>query len=118
MWKKIFDTGYEVSSEGDIKKPNGKLIRFRSNGYREFDLGFVHQIVAYFFLEHPNAEKLGRYSFVGYQVHHKDRNPWNNSVDNLIYLSEEEHKKIHASRKKEEPKISKRELFNMIYKNI
>lgn len=116
-WKNIFESGYAVSNEGDIRKPNGKLIRFRSSGYRTCDLGMVHQIVAYFFLPHPNAKQTGRFCFEGYEVHHKDRNPWNNSVDNLIYLTEEEHKAVHKKRKIKIEK-SKREIFNELFINI
>jgi hypothetical protein len=32
---------------------------------------------------------------VGYHIHHKDGNPYNNSIDNLECLSAEEHMKIH-----------------------
>lgn len=33
----------------------------------------------------------------GYHIHHIDRNPYNNSIENLVCLSPEEHSKIHES---------------------
>lgn len=111
-WKDIFDTGWKVSNEGDIMRPNGKLVRFRSKKHLKCEIGFVHQIVAYFFLEHPNAEQTGRFTFEGYHVHHKDKCPWNNSANNLIYLTIEEHKQVHSKRKELIDTKSKREIFS------
>ena len=95
-WKKVEGTGYMISDEGSVLKPNGKILRFRGTSYRRVPkLGFVHCLVAYHFLEHPISDKYGRWSFVGYEVHHKDRNPSNNRAGNLVYLTKEEHRKLH-----------------------
>lgn len=34
----------------------------------------------------------------GYDVHHLDENPWNNSFSNLVYLTHIEHQKLHKGK--------------------
>ena len=53
----------------------------------------LHQLVAECFLKLPDNSN-------SYEVHHKDFNPYNNNVSNLIYLTPEEHRKIHAEHDK------------------
>ncbi len=47
----------------------------------------VHQIMANTFFGYK----------LGYDVHHKDENPLNNSLSNLVYLTHSEHTKLHST---------------------
>ncbi len=43
------------------------------------------------------CEKLGWTELPkGYEVHHKDGNKLNNSLDNLVVLTKSEHSRIHS----------------------
>lgn len=53
----------------------------------------VHRLVALCFLPNPARPD--------YQIHHKDFNPANNDLSNLVYLSPSEHRKLHSERNKE-----------------
>lgn len=54
----------------------------------------IHQLVAECFLINPApTEKT--------QIHHKDFNPLNNKVSNLVYVTPIEHRQIHAKHDKE-----------------
>ena len=58
------------------------------NGILEYKT--IHQLVAKAFIPNPN----------GYtDVHHKDHNPSNNRVENLQWISKEDHYKEHSDRK-------------------
>lgn len=48
----------------------------------------VHQLVAQTFVTNPNEYNV---------VHHKDHNPANNCVDNLEWISKDEHNEMHQS---------------------
>lgn len=107
IWADIKNTRgqYKVSNKGRIKKYaigeyEVKLVPQRiKDGYYIVDLyntdrsegktQRVHKLVAETFLENPNFEEDK------YHVHHKDRNRKNNCVDNLIYMTESEHMKLH-----------------------
>lgn len=110
-WKEILDTNWKVSSEGNIMKPDGKIIHFRSRGYRECELGKVHRIVAYYFCN-PPTEANERWVCPGYEVHHKNRQPWDNRASNLEYLTYEEHNEVHKhkQRRNDNPGEVDREL--------
>ena len=97
-WKNIRETGYKVSNDGDIMKPNGEVIKFRSKTYRKCDVGFVHRIVAYYFCN-PPSEANDKFVCEGYEVHHKDLDPSNNKAENLVYLTYQEHKEAHKVKK-------------------
>lgn len=107
-WKDIKDTGWKVSSDGDIMKPNGKTINFKSKGYRRCELGYVHLIVAYYFCN-PPANVSKSWICEGYEVHHKDKDPSNNKSTNLVYLTHKEHHNIHKE-KVVRPKSNKYEI--------
>lgn len=113
-WKKIKD-GWEVSSEGNIKKPDGNIIKFRSRGYRRCDLGLVHRIVAYYFCNPPGPVNEA-WVCEGYEVHHKNKHPWDNRAENLIYLTHQEHREIHKGRRetKEYQGIDKRLILDFL----
>lgn len=102
-WKKIVEnTNYEVSSLGRIRGPKGirKLaekrdgrlaVIVRVNGKAKELL--IHRLVAEAFLEKPELEEA-------LEVHHIDKNCKNNSVDNLMWVTKEQHKKFHPRIKK------------------
>ena len=52
---------------------------------------FVHCIIAHTFYGYKP----------GYDIHHLDENKFNNSLSNLVYLTSEEHRRLH---KKGKPK--------------
>lgn len=66
-----------------------------SNGHLRAELHYnskrerllVHQLVAKVFIPNPNNYTV---------VHHIDHNPQNNVVENLIWMSDEEHRAMHA----------------------
>lgn len=49
---------------------------------------FIHEAIFVLFHDRPIAE--------GKEIHHKDGNPANNAIDNLIELTPTQHKRIHA----------------------
>lgn len=65
-------------------------VRLSKNGKIEKHK-LVHHIVAEAFIPNPN-----RYTV----VHHKDHNPMNNCVENLMWISEGEHKGLHISERR------------------
>lgn len=102
QWKFINDTNnqYMISNKGRVKsfkKVNAILMKPYLNqyGYERVDLKqhgsrkskLVHRLVAQYFL--PMPERLGM------QLHHKDFNKHNNSVENLIWLTPYDHKQFH-----------------------
>lgn len=102
-WKKIVEnSNYEVSSLGRVKGPKGirKLaekkdgrlaVLVRINGkLKELS---IHRLVAEAFLEKPELEET-------LEVHHIDKNCKNNCVDNLMWVTKEQHKKFHPKTKK------------------
>ena len=48
----------------------------------------------------------------GYHIHHKDKNKFNNNIDNLIMLSASEHEKLHESLRTEEEKTIRKNNLN------
>lgn len=119
IWKDVKDTGWKVSNMGNMMKPSGRIVKFRSKGYRKCAVGMVHRIVAYYFCN-PPAEVNERWVCKGYEVHHKNKNPYDNRAENLVYLTHEEHKKLHNNNRKhskgETTEITKKDLA-MLYLN-
>lgn len=52
---------------------------------------FVHRVVALAFIENAENKPI---------IHHIDHNRLNNRADNLMWVTAEEHKKLHAKEKK------------------
>lgn len=108
-WRDI--TGYEglyqVSSYGRVKSLERMVHRPQKGDYLKKErlikgwmkpdrhiavelcgkVFYLHQLVAQAFIPNPNNHDV---------VHHLDHNPQNNMVDNLVWMSDEEHKKLHA----------------------
>lgn len=55
---------------------------------------FLHQLVAQLFIPNPNNYTV---------VHHIDHNPENNRVENLEWISDEEHRSMHAIEQNSKP---------------
>lgn len=92
---RISSLGYVMNSKGQIKssrdndkKRNDKhqKIDLYMNGVRQ--TVFLHRLVAEAFI--PNPDNLP-------VVHHIDGNPLNNRVDNLMWMSVEDHVKLHEN---------------------
>ena len=93
---------YKVSNYGRVKDSEGNIL----NQIDSPELGkgwlvlekypsvFVYHLVAEAWLEYP---KEG----TGWQVHHIDNDGYNNRIDNLIYVSDTTHSRIHHPKSKE-----------------
>jgi hypothetical protein len=95
---------YFVSSEGEVYDIDGIEQSLRLHrGYVYFKRRTVHRLVAKAYCEEWFDEC---------EVHHVDRNKFNNNASNLVCISKLEHKKIHANDMemalKEEPRKPKR----------
>ena len=114
IWKDIEgkEGKFQVSNKGRIKsleriviRSNGRLFHVREKilkpvvgnecGHLQVDLGnsrvhemkHIHKIVAKAFIPNQNGYTV---------VHHIDHNPTNNCVENLVWMSDEEHKRLHG----------------------
>ncbi len=102
IWEEIPNTqgNYYISNCGRLKSyckynafimkltvtpKNYKRVQIVINGIAKNE--YVHRLVASCFLEPPKS--------IDYQLHHIDGNGLNNKASNLIWLSVEEHYKIH-----------------------
>lgn len=110
-WKEIENTNgyYFISNYGRCKsKKNYKSIILKEyitnknypkvtivqNGERKCKL--ISNLVGESFLLNDGMLK------VGYELHHIDKNPLNNNVNNLVYLSKYEHRKLHKELREQE----------------
>ena len=118
QWKEIPQTNglYYASNKGRIKSyvkyqaiilepfPNstGYLrVTLKIDGKRK-DI-FVHKIIADLFIQ----DKPTIQNTIKYELHHIDHNRYNNNVNNLIYLTQEEHKKIHIEYNRKQKQLEK-----------
>lgn len=112
IWKNIngYEGLYQVSNEGRVKslertvvykdgrkkviKPNFLMPHKNTNGHLDFRLSkngvttshLAHHIVAEAFIPNPNNYDV---------VHHIDHDKHNNKVENLKWMSGEEHRGLH-----------------------
>lgn len=77
---KVYHDGYELA-----RTMRGKYLRvsFKGHSYT------IHRLVASCYIQDLKRKDKK------YHVHHKDENPLNNSIDNLVILTEQEHQKLH-----------------------
>lgn len=108
VWKPVigYEGRYEVSNFGRVKSLNyhrehtEKIMKPTklSNNYMQVDLckngeierNSVHVLVAKAFIPNPNNYTV---------VHHIDHNPQNNCVDNLEWMDEDTHRRVHGKKK-------------------
>lgn len=109
IWKDVigYEGLYQVSNLGNVRSLNyrGKKIvnvlkqDISSEWHHRVCLSgknkLVHRIVAIAFIETP--EKYKDIPLKKLDVHHIDKNPHNNSVDNLMWMTKEEHLSHHHS---------------------
>lgn len=114
-WREIEGTkkAYYVSNKGRVKSILGYeaiiLKPLNLNGYLRVDLmieghkqsKLISRLVAYAFLDRPTPMQTN--------LHHKDRNKKNNSVENLLWCTPQEHKKIHMQLEQEDMRREKNE---------
>lgn len=107
IWKpiKYHEKWYHVSNTGKVYAVllGRELVQTTTNhNYKTVHLNkgrrhkqrLVHRLVAEAFL--PNPEKKPH-------VHHIDHNTLNNHVDNLMWVTKEEHQTIHANERSIRP---------------
>lgn len=107
-WKQINNSQYFCSNLGRIKSNKSLyskvLIPDFSNSYErvKIDIGYglkpylIHKIVAQLFLENPPEPFM--------EVHHINGNKRCNYASNLVYMSRDEHRKLHNETKRKEIK--------------
>lgn len=82
------DPHYNVNRNGDITDLNGNVQKIKSDNERPCFKGTpVHKIVMYTLNEWRDGRK--------WDIHHLDENKSNNSIDNLVYLTRSEHRRLH-----------------------
>jgi hypothetical protein len=96
-WRVSPSLPVEISSCGRVKMKNGCIVEdfssWGNSSYMRYSGRFVHKLVAEAFFGPPPHDDNGRV----YDVDHIDRNPANNHVSNLHYLSRLEHaRKTHS----------------------
>lgn len=98
-WRKVKEhQDYEVSDQNGFrntkrnKQPQGRVNHL---GYRIVSFGRNSKEVAFHILIAKTFPEICGEWFDGCAVHHKDGNKLNNTPENLIVLSKEEHHKLH-----------------------
>lgn len=116
-WRDIkgYEGLYQVSNEGRVrslertityKDGRERLVKEKfvtphknSNGHLKFRLSKngilseiqAHRLIAEIFIPNPNGYDV---------VHHIDHDPYNNTVENLVWMSDEEHRGMHISERR------------------
>jgi len=103
-WKEITDyPNYEISTLGNVRNKKGKLLALhitREHYYIKLykdskgKMFYIHRLLAEAFIPNPNNYPL---------IDHIDRNPLNNSLDNLRWAN----KAINSYNRKSKPHTSK-----------
>lgn len=105
IWRDIegLEGLYQVSNYGRVKSLDFVIIRkngrphtvnskilsqwIDSKGYLRCNVGKIHKLVAKAFVPNPNGYTI---------VHHKDHNQLNNNPDNLEWVDETTHNRMHG----------------------
>ena len=106
QWKQINNSHYFCSNMGRIKSnqllTSKVLLPETSIGYErvKIDIGngaknyLVHKLVAMLFLEPPKEPFM--------EIHHIDNDKLSNKAQNLVFLTHEDHVKIHKEQRRKE----------------
>tara|TARA_Y100000739_G_scaffold229025_1_gene242415 strand:+ start:982 stop:2034 length:1053 start_codon:yes stop_codon:yes gene_type:complete len=107
---KIFD-GYFISNKGRLKKPSGQILNgFIQHGYLKYGYVYANILTACVFIK--NEDPLNKNI-----VHHIDHEKLNNSIDNLIWVSQSENLQFyHKFKIKNRSNIIQYNLNNDIIK--
>lgn len=99
LGKDKINENYNISDDGIITDLKGNVQNLKVDTRAWFKGVGVHKILMW--------TKFGWRDTKIWDIHHKDENKLNNSIDNLEFLSKSEHTKLHKTGKKrtEETKI-------------
>lgn len=86
-------------------------IKFHFNEKTGYYSGYISSVGRKVRLHRYVWEKYNGVIPKGYHIHHKDKNKFNNNIENLEMLSAREHEKLHASLRSEDEIIAMRENF-------
>lgn len=85
-----------VKSLGNDKKRKEKILKYGNTGDGHLTVALskngkikkpqIHRLVAQHFIPNPQNKPI---------AHHIDKNPENNNVDNIMWVTEEQHKALH-----------------------
>lgn len=89
LGKDKIDERYNISDNGIITDLQGNIQKTSiSNNRPSFKSQLIHRIQMW--------TKYGWRDPKLWDIHHKDENKLNNSIDNLVYLTRAEHRRIHT----------------------
>ena len=104
-WRPIKNENYEISNFGRIRKTGGEVQPLHechynghdySDGYLEFGGFKIHIEVAKAFNCAPELEEI---NYEGYEAHHINNNGYENTPENLIWLTKDQHKIVQGFKK-------------------
>ena len=105
IWKDIKNTSYFVSSFGEVKDKNNKIIKqYSIRGYKYVNLFFngkwklfqVHRLVAMAFIPNPQNKR---------EVDHINSVSFDNRVDNLRWTTPKENQNNDVSKQKHKKRV-------------
>lgn len=105
QWIPIKNENYEISNFGRIRKINGEVQPLHesyhngydySDGYLAFASFSIHKEVSKAFNSVPALEEI---NYKDYEAHHINNNGHENTPENLIWLTKEQHDIVHGFKK-------------------
>ena len=123
VWKVLDEyPEYEISSFGMLfSRKTGTQIKpdiRLNNNYIRFKIRKEHKRI------HLSAHKIVYETFVGkipegYELHHRDGDVRNNSVDNLQIVTKREHRQIHSDQfQRKRQQLNEEELRLLLFSNL